>query len=395
MNHVTLHRRELLNCCDVDRRHAERFAARYGGRCQVYKDFRELLERKDIDVVTVGTPDHWHTAISIAAMKAGKDVYCEKPLTLTIEEGKLLCKATKATGRVFQIGTQQRSEYGSMFLKAVALARSGRLGKKLTATCSIGGGPSGGPFPTSDPPTHLDWDFWLGQTPLVPYCPQRCHGNFRWWFEYSGGKMTDWGAHHVDIGQWALGYENSGPVEIEGKGTFPQDPILIAQILLGEEPRPEIPNGYNTANSFEINLKFDDDKKMVVRHGPGNGILIEGEKGRIFVNRRKLEGKPIERLSQADKDWLDQEVVKLYKGKKPGSHMGNFFECVKDRSEPVSDVFTHHRVLSSCHLCNIAIVLQRKLRWDPEKEDFIGDDEASQMVGREQCQPYTIEQMTS
>ncbi len=173
-------RGNMVACCDVDREHAERFAAAVGGKCDIYHDYRKLLQRKHIDVVTIGTPDHWHTAICIAALRAGKDVYCEKPLTLTIEEGRQICHVVKETGRVFQVGTQQRSEYRSMFLKAVVLARSGRLGKKLKATCSIGGGPQQGPFATADPPPHLDWDFWLGQTPQVPYTPERCHGTFRW-----------------------------------------------------------------------------------------------------------------------------------------------------------------------------------------------------------------------
>jgi len=173
----------MVACCDVDRKHAEKFADRYEGRCAIYKDYRELLDRKDIQVVTIGTPDHWHTAIAIAALRAGKDVYCEKPLTLTIDEGRRICRAVRETGRVFQVGTQQRSEYKQMFLKAVALARSGRLGKKLTATCSIGGAPRGGPFETGDPPPELDWDAWLGQAPKVPYTPQRCHSTVRWWLE--------------------------------------------------------------------------------------------------------------------------------------------------------------------------------------------------------------------
>jgi len=376
-----------IACCDVDRGRAERFA---GGdsKVAIYKDYRELLDRKDIDVVTIGTPDHWHVKIAIAAMKAGKDVYCEKPLTLTIDEGKMICKVAKQTRRVFQVGTQQRS--GRQFLQAIAIARSGRLGKTLKATCYIGGGPTGGPFPAAEPPATLDWDMWLGQTPLVPYTPQRCHGSFRWWLEYSGGKLTDWGAHHVDIAQWGLGYEDSGPIEVEGRGDFPNipddfDPVAF---FAGKQ---RIPNGYNTATQFEVHLKFDNGSEMVVTHGPGNGILFEGEKGRIFVNRGKLTGAPVENLTDADRRWLDEECRKLYKGKEPTSHMGNFFDCVRDRTEPVSDVFSHHRELSSCHLCNIAMLLRRRLKWDPVQEDFIGDPQASALVSRPQRAPYTIE----
>ncbi len=372
---------DVVACCDVDRTHAESFAARYDGKCEIYKDFRNVLDRKDVEAVIIATPGHWHTAISIAAMKAGKDVYCEKPLTLTIDEGKLICKAAEQTGRVFQVGTQQRSEYNGIFLKAVALARSGRLGKKLTVTSATMWGGRGGPFNNEVPPKHLDWDFWLGQAPKVPYCPQRCHLNFRWWLEYSGGQVTDWGVHFVDIAQWALGCENTGPVVIEGTGEF-----------------PNIPNGYNTAVTFDCTLTFAGGSKIVfhsVPKGESKGVLIEGDKGRIFVNRGRLSGKPIEELTNSDKDWLDQEVIKLYKGKKPGNHMANFFGCIKDHSLPISDVFTHHRSVSSCHLSNIAMLLGRKLRWDPAKEDFIGDDEASAMRSRQQREPYTIERLTS
>ena len=395
---------EKVACADVDRHRAERFAG--GGKCAAYTDYRELLDRQDIDVVTVGTPDHWHSRIVIEAVKAGKDVYSEKPLTLTIDEGKKICQAVKQTGCVVQVGTQQRSS--PQFLMAIAIAQSGRLGKVLKATCYIGGAPAGGPFPTADPPPNLNWDAWLGQCPLVPYTPQRCHGSFRWWLEYSGGKLTDWGAHHLDIAQWALGYDRSGPVEIEGRGQFPfiDDNFDPVAFFAGKK---KLPNGFNTATSFEVTLRFENGSSLVATHGPGNGIMIEGEKGRIYVNRARLSGKPIEELTKADNDWLADETVRLYKGKPidPSGvttdaantgrdqatveHMKNLFACVKDRTQPVSDVFTHHRAVSSCHLCNIGMLLRRKLRWDPAKEDFVGDDQASALVARPQRAPYGIE----
>jgi myo-inositol 2-dehydrogenase / D-chiro-inositol 1-dehydrogenase len=379
----------LVACCDLDREHAEKFAAKYDGKCQIYGDYRQVLDRKDINVVTIGTPDHWHAAIAIAALRAGKDVYCEKPLTLTIDEGKRICRAVKETGRVFQVGTQQRSEYNQMFLKSVAMTRSGRLGKKLTITCAIGGAKGQGPFPTSEPPAGLNWDFWLGQAPTVPYCKERCHGTFRWWMEYSGGKLTDWGAHHVDIAQWALGYENSGPLEIEGQGQFPNLPADFKPVEFFAG-KTKLPNGYNTATEFRITLRFANGNQIIVVDGPGNGLLIEGEEGRISVSRGKLTGKPIEDLAAKDQEWLDAEVKKLYRGKELNGHMNNFFECVKDRSLPISDVFTHHRNLSSCHMCNIAMLLKRKLRWNPKHEDFVDDREASALLSRPQRKPYTL-----
>ena len=395
---------EKIACADVDRDRAERFAG--GGKCAAYTDYRELLDRKDIDVVTVGTPDHWHTRVVIDAVRAGKDVYSEKPLTLTIDEGKKLCRAVKHSGRVVQVGTQQRSS--AQFLMAVALAQSGRLGKVLKATCFIGSGPARGPFATSEAPPNLDWDVWLGQCPRVAYTRERCHGSFRWWLEYSGGKLTDWGAHHLDIAQWALGYDRSGPVEIEGRGQYPMIPDDLDPVAFfaGEA---KIPNGFNTATQFAVTHTFACGSTMVATHGPGNGILIEGEKGRIYINRERLSGKPIEELTKADRDWLAEETIRLYKGKPidPSKvttdaantgrdeatvdHMKNLFACVKDRSLPVSDVFTHHRVVSSCHLSNIAMLLGRKLRWDPAAEDFVGDEQASALVARPQRPPYTIE----
>lgn len=378
----------MLACADVDKTHAEKFAARYEGRCAVFTDYRKLLDRKDIQVVTIGTPDHWHTKIAVEAMLAGKDVYCEKPLTLTIDEGKILRRVVAQTKRVFQVGTQQRSD--RRFLQAVAMARSGRLGTPLKATCSIGAGPKGGPFPTSDPPPELDWDFWLGQAPLVPYTKERCHGTFRWWLEYSGGKLTDWGAHHVDIAQWGIGCENTGPIEVEGQGEFPTLPENFDPVAFFAG-RIKLTNAYNTATTFRCTLKFANGSTIIVQHGPDNGVWFEGPHGTIFVNRGRITGKPLEELTKAEQQWLEEEVVKLYKGRQLKGHMANFFECVRDRGEPISDVASHHRELSSCHMCNIAMLLKRKLRWDPEKEEFIGDEQANALLSRPQRKPYTIE----
>jgi myo-inositol 2-dehydrogenase/D-chiro-inositol 1-dehydrogenase len=254
----------------------------------------------------------------------------------------------------------------------------------------------------------LNWDVWLGQCPRVAYTPERCHGAFRWWLEYSGGKLTDWGAHHLDIAQWALGYDRSGPVEIEGRGKFPLIPDDLDPVAFFAG-KAKIPNGFNTATEFEVKLRFENGSAMVVTHGPGNGILIQGEKGRIYVNRARLAGEPIEMLTKADRDRLAEATVRLYKGKPidpfevttdaantgrdraTTEHMRNLFACIKDRSQPVSDVWTHHRAVSSCHLCNIAMLLGRKLRWDPANEDFIGDEQASALVGRPQRSPYGIE----
>ena len=370
--------------CEVDRNHANMFNDEFDNKLTVYKDYRKLLEKENIDFVTIGTPDHWHVPIAIAALRAGCDVYCEKPLTLTIDEGKQICKVVEETGRVFQVGTQQRS--ASRFLQAVAIAQSGRLGDNLKAYCGIGGAPAQGPFQPTTAPDYLDWDFWLGPAPKVPYTVERSHKTFRWWLEYSGGKMTDWGAHHIDIAQWALGLDKSGPTRIQGTGTFPDyipkdiDPVAF---FAGDV---KLPNGYNAPSNFNIDLSFGDGQLINVqpkaRGDNGNGILIEGDKGRIFVNRGRITGKPIEELTEADKEWLDGEVVKLYKGRQPGDHMQNFVECMKDGTQPISDVWTHHRTMTACHLCNITLLLGRELEWDPVKEEFIGDDQANRLLSR-------------
>jgi predicted dehydrogenase len=379
----------MVACADVHRLNAEKFAEPYGGKCEIYGDYRKVLERKDVDVITCGTPDHWHVKIAIDAMDAGKDVYCEKPLTLTIEESKKICDAVKRTGRVFQVGTQQRSEFDNMFLKAVVLARSGRLGDKLHAVSSVGGATTGGPFPTEDVPEYLDFNFWLGQAPEVPYCSKRIGWDFRWWFDYSGGQVTDWGVHHTDIALWALGGEETGPVEVEGKGEFPLGREVTLEYLLGKKPVGELPNSFNVAASFDCTMVLPNGNTINLV-SKQNELILEGEKGKIRVNRGSLTGKPIEEMSDEDKKWLEEAVIKLYKGKQPGSHMRNFFECVKDRTQPVSDVFTHTNSVNSCHMANIAMLLGRKVRWDPEKYEFVGDDEANALRSRRQREPWTF-----
>jgi predicted dehydrogenase len=314
-------------------------------------------------------------------MKAGKDVYCQKPLTLTIDEGKLLCKVVKETGRVLQVGTQQRSEDHNWFLTAVALVREGRLGKIKRVTCAIGGEKPGGPFKKTNPPAHLNWDMWLGQAPKVEYIKERCHGAFRWWYEYSGGKMTDWGAHHVDIAQWAIGMEESGPSTIE---------IVKSKLPVAfKKGYPTVDDQYNTPIEFNIRCLFPGDIELIIRHDGENGIAFEGEKGKFFVSRSRLTGEPVEELK---KNPISEKVlIALRKGKRLDSHMGNFIECCRDRSMPVSDVFSHHRALTTCHLAGIAIRLGRsKLTWDAKNEQIIGDAEANAWQRREQRKGYEI-----
>ena len=379
----------VVACCDVDSAQIDLFLGKLAkgqtSKPELYKDYRKALERTDIDAVTIGTPDHWHTPILLAALAAGKDVYCEKPLTLTIDEGKRICRAVRNSKRVVQVGTQQRTEFEQRFLKAVAIARSGRLGSKLHAICSIGAGPVGGPFPAVEPPSTLDWDFWLGPAPEVPYATERGHRTFRWWFEYSGGKMTDWGAHHIDIAQWALGVENTGPVEIAAEGVLPSGREAALAGLRAEHRASESPNSYTTATTFKIELKYANGNRITVQDGPGNGIRLEGGNGEIWVSRKELTGAALKDFAR-----LDEEVMKLYRGKTPGTHMKDFVDCLQDRTLPVSDVFTHHRSVTACHLCNIALVLGRQLKWDPEREDFVSDPEASALRSRPSRAVYGV-----
>ena len=389
---------EMVAVCDVDDLHTAEFNATFQNKLRTYRDYRELLEKEKPDVVTIGTPDHWHVPIALAALRAGCDVYCEKPLTLTIAEGFAIRKAVEETGRVFQVGTQQRSEDELRFLKAIALVQSGRLGKNVKAYVAIGGGPTGGPFPVESVPEGLDWDLWVGPAPQVEYCEPR-RREFRWFFEYSGGKLTDWGAHHVDIAQWALGCDHTGPVKVSGTGKFTPlipDKFNWKAFLDGEIT---LPNGFNTATEFSIDLTFANGAVINVNHevkrddGTAfeNGILFEGDAGRIFVNRGRLTGKPVEDLTEAEKKELDEQVIKLYKGKQPGNHMKNFFDCIASREQPISDVATHHRTMTSCHLCNIALMLGRDLTWDPDKEQFVGDEQAAALVSRAQRTKYLVQ----
>jgi len=403
---------KLSDCvavCDVDSDHVEKGHKRVtdiqkGAAREVarYEDYRKLLDRKDIDVVTIVTPDHWHTKIAIDAMRAGKDVYCEKPLTLTILEGKQIIKVLNETKRVFQVGTQQRSEMAAgpiknQFLKAVAIARSGRLGKLQRVVCTIGGAPTSSEIPKAEVPKNLNWDMWLGQAPMTDYLQggfgnnkkypeSRTHYEFRWWYEYSGGKMTDWGAHHVDIAMWALGMDNSGPVSVEGTAKHP---------VTFEKGMPTVTNRYNAATEFNVTAKFADGAELIICHDSenGNGVLLEGTMGRIFVSRGALKGKPVEDL---DKNPLPESLLKdLYKGKEPtgsnNAHMENFFACIKDRGLPVSDVYSHHRAMTTCHLANIAIRLGRKIEWNPQTEQIVNDADAAPWIGREQRKGYEID----
>ncbi len=397
----------IVAACDVFRPNAERFAeqqAEKGHQFELFSDYREMFEKvKDIDVVTIGTPDHWHVKIAIDAMKAGKHVYCEKPLTLTLAEGQLVQEAVKKYGKTFQVGTQQRSEFDMRFLKAVAIAQSGRLGKTLEAVSSVGKAASRsskkdlpfGPFETEKVPETLNWDMWLGPAPEVEFCPERIGWNFRWWFEYSGGQVTDWGVHHTDIAFWALAGADGQAVEAQGSGEWMAvERDKVRDFLLGKVPPKDMPLGYNTAYTFDVDIKLSTGNVIKLVSGE-NHLMISGELGRIRVNRERLTGKPVEDVDadpKAAKE-IEELMAKLYGGELPNKnlgHMRNFFDCVKSGKQPVANVRDHVRAVNACHLANIALLTGRNVRFDPASQKFIGDEEANKMIGREKRQGYGI-----
>jgi predicted dehydrogenase len=361
-----------------------------------YKDYRKILDRKDIDAVMIATPDHWHTKISVEAMYAGKDVYCEKPLTLTIAEGKLIEKVVKETGRVFQVGTMQRTEIDQRFLLAVALVKHGRIGTVQRVTCGINGMDASPVIPVAPVPKELDWDFWLGPAPKVDYrsLPEmregygggvplhsNCHYAFRNWHEYSGGKLTDWGAHHVDIACWALGASDTGPSKVS--------PLEFKLPVEYKNGHPLVQDQYNAATSFQIQADMPNKVEMIITSEGDNGILFEGTEGRFFVNRGKIAGKPVEDLK--DKPLPEGAIEAIYGGKVSENHTANFIEGMKARKQPISDVWTHNRMLEICHLSNIAMRLNRALQWDPAKREIVGDSEANSFLSRESRKGYEIQ----
>ena len=377
---------DIVAVCDVDNRHAERCRNddKAGkGLADVYRDYRRVLDRPDIDVVSIVTPDHWHVKIAIEALQAGKHVFCQKPLSLTLEENRLArAAAEKYPHLQFFIGTQQRSDR-ERFLRAVNMVHKGLLGPIKKVTVGINGSPTGGPFPIADIPRELNWEMWLGQAPEVPYRERRCHYEFRWWYEYSGGKFTDWGAHHVDIAQWALQEDQKGKGPIKIDGTDAQHPVPF------ENGYPTVDDCYNTSQDFAITCTFPSGTEMIVTSRGDNGILFEGEKGRVFVNRERITGKPIE--DEWDKDqYTEADVIALYKGKPFEGHKENFYRCIREGGLPVSDVYSHVMAMSTCHLSAIAARLGRVINWDPATETILGDDQAAAFIARAARSGYEI-----
>jgi predicted dehydrogenase len=383
---------QVLAVCDVDDARCQAAKARvdehYGqtlgagqARCTAYRDFRGIIARDDIDAVINATPDHWHVIPAIMAARAGKDVICEKPLTLTVEEGRALADVVKDTGRIFQTASENRSI--DTYIRMCELVRNGRIGKlqHIDVTLPAGNESRGDNFTQVEEqpvPEGFDYGMWLGQAPWAPYCPARCHGSFRWNLDYSGGRLTDWGAHLIDLAQWANDTELTGPVGVEGTGKFP--------------PREAL---FNTAEEFEIDYEYANGVTMHVSSREP-GIRFQGTEGWIgFTGWRA----PLEASSEAVlQSEIGPDEVHLYRpsevvgradGGKGGEHR-NFLDCVKSREPCYAPAEVGHRTVTIAHIGNIAMMLGRKLTWDPAAERFANDAEADSMLGRKQREPWTL-----
>jgi len=354
----------------VERHYAERLGkGRYVG-CDAHHDFRDLVVRSDIDTCLIATPDHWHVLPALAAARHGKDIYVEKPLTLTIAEGRVLADTVRRYGVVLQVGSQQRSD--SRFRHACELARNGRVGKIHTVTVGIGTDPGCAPQPVMPVPKGLDYDFWLGPAPWAPYTEKRVHPQKGYsrpgWLritDYSGGMMTGWGSHHNDIAQWGLGTEYTGPVEIRGNGAFPRDGL------------------WDVHGKFHVEARYASGVRLIITSDAPNGVRFEGDEGWVFVTRGRIAAQPKSLLDET----IGPREIHLYRS---NNHVQNFVDCVRTRQDPIANVEVGHRSATVCHLGNIAMWLGRTLRFDPVAETFPDDATARAMLRRSSRAPWAI-----
>jgi len=346
----------------------EKRSGAYKG-CAAYEDFRQLLARTDIDAVLIALPDHWHSIPVIEAARAGKDIYGEKPLSLTIAEGRAMSDAVRLYKRIFQTGSQQRSDF--RFRRACELVRNGRIGKLQTVRCGLPGGTpdlakTGNRKDPEPVPEGFNYDFWLGPAPEAPYAPARCLVNFRWILDYSGGNITDWGGHHPDIAQWGMNTESTGPIEIRNaKGEFAKDKL------------------WNTATRFYFECIYENGVTLIVSNQERSGVTFEGSEGRVWVTRGAIDAHPKSLLEST----TGPDEIHLYRS---NNHFRNFIDCVLSRKEPIAPIETAHRSITIGHLGNISLRLGRDLKWDPVKEAIVGDEEANRMLSRPMRPPWKI-----
>ncbi len=355
---------QIVAVCDVDKaRRDEAASLTEIGSESAYNDYRELLARDDIDAVSIATPDHWHALNTIDAAKAGKDIFCEKPVSLTIEQGRKMADAVAQYDRILQTGTWRRSLQGCR--DACELVRNGYIGELHTIECGV---PEGyairGEFkegyPVEPVPEGLDYDLWLGPAPEKPYTPARCHFNFRWLLDYSAGYITDWGAHYYDIGQWGNNTDDTGPVRISGAAEYPRQGLFDAPVKHLIE--------YDYANGVRMIALTSSDNKHY-------GIKFIGSEGWIHVESSKITSS----LPDVDNIVLKPDAIRLYN---TDDHIGDFINGVKQHTQPGATIEIGHRTATICHLGYIATTLKRELHWDPVKEEFKNDDEANALRSR-------------
>lgn len=365
----------VLAVCDVDKKlldRSKRTVNKYydNDDCAGYNDFREVIARDDIDTVMIATPDHWHALISIAAAKAGKDIYCEKPISLTIAEGRAVVETMKRYGTVYQSGTQRRSVEPYAF--AVRTARSGMLGKLESLHSYLKPGPECGVQPAEPVPEGFDYDMWLGQAPYEPYTPKRCHGTFRWIYDYSGGQLTDLGTHFNDLGQWANDTELTGPLEYDGWSEFPKEGL------------------WDTPTRHSLTATYADGVKLILHDEPMDtraasiGVKFVGEEGWVSANDIGEVDASLKSILETRKD---RELVGYTQ---LAGHHRNFLDCVKTRAQTIAPPEIAHRSTTTCHVANICLRLGRNMRWNPETERFIDDPEADRMLARTMRPPWRL-----
>jgi len=345
----------------------------YGTKgCATHEDFREVLARSDVDAVQIATPDHWHALQAVAAARAKKHIYCEKPLSLTIAQGRFMSDAVRQSGVIWQTGSQQRSDIH--FRMACEYVRNGKIGKlkQIRVGLVSDNRDNNGCAAQTEPapvPEGLNYEMWLGPAPEAPFCPARLHSNWRWFYDYSGGNITDFGAHHLDIVQWALGQDESGPVEFFD--------------LKAEWPAPG--SLYNTTPKYAFAYRYADGTTVRVmdKQDFGSGISFEGEDGSVLCTRGKLEIKP-----DSLRKPLGEGDVRLYASK---DHFRNFIDAIRDGVKPAAPIEYAHRSITIAHLANIGLRLHReKLRWDPAKEQIMDDAGAAAMLTRPMRGPWQL-----
>jgi predicted dehydrogenase len=337
--------------------------------CGAYEDYREVIARDDIDAIYIGTPDHWHGVIAIDAANAKKDIYGQKPLSLTIAEGRAMSDAVKRNNVIWQTGSQQRSD--SNFRRACELVRNGRIGTLHTVRCGLPGGtPDFGKTAhlteTAPIPEGFNYDLWLGPAPKVPYCPARVGVNFRWNLDYSGGQITDWGGHHPDIAQWGMNTEYTGPVAIKNvKGKFSQHPI------------------YNTATEYYYECIYENGVKLIISNKERGGVTFEGTDGWVWANRGSHKASSQEIMESR----IEENETHLYKS---DDHVTNFVDCMISRKPCVAPIEIAHRSITLAHLGNIALRVGRDIQWCPVKEEVIDDPAANALVSRPYRSPWIL-----